>query len=219
LSALADFEGLLLQGRAALDRLTWFLTSSYYPANKTQSFRKLRNALSNFAEKRDDARQLLAILDIVEPWFNDVLATLDAPESLRDLVGHKHAIAEGIETCFAVTYLSPNAALAFDCEVRLPEVATATPLLRAACDAAPHLSFTVLNSLAAVTGFPILTAEAFQPTWALRTVVRSDFLVDEADGAPKTENTLSVGRRITPDGFDVITGNYRPAIREHVLAL
>ena len=217
LSALADFEGLLLQGRAALDRLTWFLTSSYYPANKTRSFRKLRKALSN-AGKGDDARPLLAILGIAEPWFNDVLATLDSPESLRDLVGHKHAIAEGIETCFAVTYLSLNTALAFDCEVRLPGLPT-MPLLRSACHAAQHLSFTVLNSLAVVTSTPTLPAEAFQSTWALRTVVRSDFLVDEPDDSPKTENTLSVVQRLTPDGLEMSTRNYRPAIREHVITL
>ena len=215
LPALVDFEGLLLQGRSALDRLTWFLTGSY--PSKTSSFRKLKNILSEFTGKRHDARELVAIVEVVEPWFNVLLAKLDAPESLRDLVGHKHAIAEGIETCFAVTYTAPRQVLAFDCEVRLPRIAANTPLLQSARDAAQYLSFTVLNSLAVSIGIRTLPATAFNPTWLLRTVVLSDFLIHEPDGSPLTENALLVVRRMTPDGFDTSTRNYRPAIREHVV--
>jgi hypothetical protein len=156
----------------------------------------------------------------VDPWLNALLAKLDAPESLRDLVGHKHAIAEGIETCFAVTYVRPGAALAFDCEVRLPRITTPTPLLRSARDAGQYLSFAVLNSLAVVTAIPTLPAAAFESTWVLRTVVLSDFLMDEPEGAPKTENTaLWIVRRMTPDGFEVSRRNYRSAIREHIFEL
>ena len=216
LSALTDFEGLLLQGRAALDRLTWFLTTSFYPS-KTSSFRRLRNIISPFEEKRNDAREMVAILDVVEPWFDVVFAQLDAPESVRDLVGHKAAITEGIETCFAVTYTAPHSALALDCEVRLPRIAAKTPLLRSARDAAQHLSFTVLNSLAVSIGIPTLPATAFEPTWILRTVVLSEFIMEEPDGSPLTENALHVVRRMTPDGFDISSRNYRPAIRDHII--
>ena len=52
--ACADFEGLLLQGRAALDRLTWFVTSEFGNP-PSSSFRKLRNVLANFKDTREEA--------------------------------------------------------------------------------------------------------------------------------------------------------------------
>ena len=142
--ACADFESLLLHGRAALDRLTWLVSSNF--GSKTQSFLKLEGVLSNFAHRNDAAARLIVIIENVKPWFSGTFGKINDDESLRDLVAHKHAAIEGTRTRFGLNRVRENAFLLLDCEIKLPGPGTPTPVLSTAHDTVKWLSYVVLNS-------------------------------------------------------------------------
>jgi hypothetical protein len=217
IEVLADFEGLLLQGRSALDRLTWFATSDFGSGSRTQSFRKLRKVTLNFSAKRPEAPRLLRVLDVAEPWFDAVFAKIASAEALRDLVGHRHFLGEGVETCLAVSYVPPAAVLLLDCEIRLPGSPTLTPILEAGRAAGQFLSYTVLNSVGIFAGAEPLEAGAFAPTWDLSTVARSQYLVGKpaAPGDPE----MIVARRFTVGGFQMNHDYYRPELWSKAIKL
>jgi len=216
LEALADFEGLLLHARAALDRLTWFLSARF--KNRTQSFRSLQNVLVDH-QARPDAAALLPIVKQVRPWFDSLLASIDGEESLRDLVGHKHSLSEGVETCFSIANVSPNRSLVFDCEVGLLPGRKAVPILSSTHAIAQHLSFVVLSCLGVVLEQAPLTLDAYAPTWTPLTSVRTAFLTDEPAGSPLGPTTLLTVRRMTPSGFETAQWNYRQELWERSIDL
>lgn len=215
--ACTDFEGLLLQGRAALNRLSWFIAD--YFGQKCQSFRKLRNVVANFEKKSQEARGITTIIDDSRSWFDSTFGKIDSPESLRDLVGHRHALAEGLQTCFGINYLSHRRAIIFDCETRLPGMAKTTPLFRMSNQSVQFLSYIVLNCISILTGQQTRPLSAYSSTWNNRTVVFTNFVLQEPDGTALGETSLRVVQRMTPDGFDITTRNFDSSIRDRAIEL
>lgn len=213
--ACADFEALLLQGRASLDRLTWFLGDVY--KNPCKSFRRIRNVLSDFAGKDEDARELLALVNAANSWFDGTFGKLDTPQSLRDLVAHHHALVEGTRTCFSIARVSPDRSLAIDCEVQLPGLSTSLPVLRTAHTSVMYLSYLILNGVSIFLDSTRLPLEKYESTWHLQTVVLSDYAKQEPPGSPLGPNWVSCVSRMTPDGFQVATFNVDPAIFKHAV--
>ena len=115
--ACADFESMLLQGRATLDRLTWFVSQEF--RNKTTSFPRLRTVLGQF-KHQPTATRLVRLLEEADEWFDGTYGQLSSSSSLRDLVAHFHSLTEGTRSCFGVTYLDERRCLLLDCEVALP---------------------------------------------------------------------------------------------------
>ena len=175
--ACADFEGLLLQGRATLDRLTWFIATQF--KNRSQSFKKIAAILSNFAANDGEARCLLSIIKAAHGWFDGTFGNLEGSKSLRDLVAHNHALTEGIRTCFGITRVSQNSALVIDCEVSLPNQSTPLAILATTHESVKYLSYLVLNSAATMMKVPQLHLEAYYPLWHNRTVALSKYVLTE----------------------------------------
>lgn len=211
---IADFEGLLLQGRAVLDRLTWLISGEY--KSQCNSFRRLRRVVAG-RPKIKTSRELLTVLDEAMPWFGGVFGRIEGGESLRDLVSHKHSITEGSETCFTVTFLPGTRAILFDCETLLPQQTEATALFAASQEAARYLSFVVLNCLSVLVGIPTLPLTDYDPTWQNLAVAYSDFVLDEPDDSPLGPYAMPIARRMTPDGSEMKLRNMNPAILTHVL--
>jgi hypothetical protein len=214
--ACADFEGLLLQGRAALDRLTWFLAGNYH--QQCSSFRKLANVLENF-QADAQATALLQIIRTAEPWFDSLYAKIESPEALRDSIGHKHAVTEGMVSCFGVSYLDGGRALVLDCEVRLPGEAMPTSIMRESHESARYLSYTVLNALSIVAGIPTLDLAQYDPTWRSAAVTLSDYLTGDPEGSPLAPGHLTFVRHMHPDGAVIEQRNVDPEIYAHALDL
>jgi hypothetical protein len=213
--AVADFENLLLQGRSALDRLTWFMTE--LTGNKSSNFRKLRSILRSPGNRVPHAKELVEILDESHNWFDSVFAKIESPEALRDLVGHKHALLEGMRNCFSVAFITPTQAVLFDCEIQLPGDAEPRVIMRVSRESGQYLSFAILNSLSVIAGLPRLPLNEFEPTWENKTVALADFAINEPDGSPLTENSLTLAKRTTPTGFQMVTRNFDPSIRSHAI--
>jgi hypothetical protein len=208
-TACSDFESLLLQGRAALDRLTWFIAGEF--GQTCSSFRKLRNILVNFEKKDAAARQIIEIIDVSATWIDGLLATIETDQSLRDFVAHKGAIIERVSNCFGITFLAQNRALVLDCEL-MP-----FPVFRTTTEAVQHLSHLILNSLAVATSNQPLEFETYACQWRNQTVVFSEFVLDEPGKSPLTEHALTVVRRMTPVGFESSTRNVDPKIYEYAI--
>ncbi len=198
-----DFESLVLHGRAALDRLTLFVTGQHtHPA--TDRFSRLGNVLKNFG-KDEKARQVLELLDEAGE-FAGVL-TDDGSGALRSLIAHKSGIVEGSRNAFTVHGLGDGRLLIFDCEaLGYPVVATSHAL-------ASQVPFLVINTLASYLDVDRLDAAAFQPNWENSTAVFSDFVVQEP-----TDLLLFVCR-MQPDGYSQDTQYLRTEVLAKTIEL
>ncbi len=210
-TACADFESLLLQGRAALDRLTWFVSREF--KQSCSSFRKLESLLQNFEKKGGVAQAVIQVVRESTPWIGPLLGEIESGDSFRDFVAHKGAATEKMNSCFGITFLDSQRALLFDCELG------PFPVFRTSVEAVQHLSFTVLNTLAACTGHATLPLHAYGCQWRPQTVVFSDFVIHEPDNAPLGENYVRVVRQMNPDGFVVTSRNVKPEVFALALAL
>lgn len=213
--ACADFEALLLQARAALDRLAWYMTSHF--KNPSQSFRMVQNVLANFANRNDEAKELIEIIKKSDSWFDGTFGQLDAPKSLRDLVAHNHALIEGVRTCFGINRVNENSVLLIDCEIQLPGLNTPIPVLTTANETVKWISYIVLNVVAVFNKVPRLQPDAYESRWHNRTVTISRFVIDQPTGSLLGPYTLHSFRNMTPDGFVVGTDNVNPSIFEHAV--
>jgi hypothetical protein len=83
-----DFESLLLQGRAALDRLTNFI--SRHSGDHTDRFSRLREIVQN--SKRDEKTDAILELSDNSKWFEGTLMKDNLGENLRRFVAHKQSI-------------------------------------------------------------------------------------------------------------------------------
>jgi hypothetical protein len=211
-NACADFEALLLQARAALDRLAWYVTSQF--RNPSQSFRTIQNVLADFANRNDEAKELIEIIKKADTWFDCTFGQLDAPKSLRDLVAHNHALIEGVRTCFGINRVKENSVLLIDCEIQLPGLNTPIPVITTANETVKWLSYIVLNVVAVFTKVPRLQPDAYESRWHNRTVAISRFVIDQPAGSPLGPYTLHSVRTMTPDGFVLGTDNVNPSIFE-----
>ncbi len=215
--ACADFEGLLLQGRAALDRLTWFVSHEF--KNPCQSFRRIKNVLADFAEKDKAAAELLTIVTATEPWFDGTFGKLESPHSLRDIVAHHHALIEGTRTCFAVIRVAPDRALLIDCEVQLPGLGSQLPVLKTAHQAIQHIAFLVLNAVGVFLEVPRVGLGEYESLWDNRSVALSEYVQVNPTGSPLGPYTLSTVRRMTPAGLEFGTDNVDMSVFEFAVDL
>lgn len=207
----ADFESLLLQGRAALDRLTWLVAREF--KQSCNSFRKLSGVLENFQTKSELARSLLNIVREVSPWTTGLLAKIEGGDSFRDFVAHKGATTEKMTNCFGITYLDKERAILLDCELER------FPLFRTSFEAVQYLSFTVLNALAASVGQALLPLAAYECKWRPQTAVFSEFVISEPENSPLKGSHLTVVQHMHPDGFVVSTRNVKPELFNHAVHL
>jgi hypothetical protein len=162
----SDFESLLLQGRAALDRLTNFISRHY--GNYTDRFSKLREVLQN--SKRDEKTDaILKILDNTK-WFEGTLMKDNLGENLRSFVAHKQSISEGLETYFQVHRLSQDQVLLYDMQSQ------GVPFFKTAYEMGKNLSFVILNILALFTTRKIFCLDLYNPNWKNRSVLISRFV-------------------------------------------
>jgi len=208
--ACSDFEALLLQGCAALDRLTYFLSSEYKTPNNR--YRKLVNILGNFAENDRRALELIEIQRISEAWVDGVLTIFNSPRSFRDIVAHNEAASERMNSCFAVTLLEKRRALIYDCEVG------GLGIYETTCEAAVHLPYLVLNSLAIMFDLePIREIEAFSIDWENQTVLLRNFALEEPANSPLGPNVARVAKRMIPSGVELMTRNVNPGLYDFAM--
>lgn len=191
--ACVDFESLLLQGRAALDRLTWFVAREYKQSGN--SFRRISGILENFKSKSEQARSLLNIVLEGSPRTTGLLVKIEGGDSFRDFVAHKGATTEKMTNCLGITYLDNERAILLDCEL------DRFPLFRTSFEAVKYLSFTVLNTLAASIGQAQLPLSSYECNWRPQTAVLSEFVLLEPENRPHAENHLAVVKHMHPDGL------------------
>jgi len=196
--ACGDFESLLLQGRAALDRLTWFLAAEFN--QRCTRFSKLKKVLSNAGCQNPSAPILLNILDQAL-WLEGVFVDLGGLKALRSFVAHQGGISEAMDNCFGVSKVDTQTVLVYDCQSRN------VPLLETSWQSAKFLSFVVLNSLSVVTKQTIHDLNCYDPLWDNLTVVPSQYIRPRDTGL-----SLPLITRMIPDGFDVRTCYVDPAI-------
>lgn len=189
----ADFECLLLQARAALDRLTWFIAEQF--KQSCSSFSSIENVLSNSMDPQ--APKILKIVRKAEHLELSLVGPGN-PDPLRDFVAHKGAALEIMNHCFSVYYFGQNRVLISDCEVG--DAQGSLPVLKTAHDLSVDLPYVVLNSLAVVCDLKTVSRKWFSPNWQLVSAVFSDFVTDEDTGFQ-----MRVTKRMTPS--DVVAAN------------
>ena len=195
--ACIDFESLLFHGRAALDRLAFYLCSELYNQPNADKFGKLRNVLLNFNTKDAKAQKTLAFLETVLSSLEGILVDTGSG-SLRSALIHRRSVSELTTVVYTVHRLGDGRILRFDCEVqKRPVFATSRTLTQS-------VTFLILNTLGLYLGEQTaLALEECEPTWKNLSVSFSTF-VDPTKAGPR----VSVGK-ILPNGFLVITEHLR----------
>jgi hypothetical protein len=206
--ACADFEGLLLQGRAALDRLTFFLNHQFFPNNKNKSDRFSR-LLGSIRKAQHPHPQMAAVdrliteADWLVSFFTDV-----SSRSLRSFVAHRVAVLEWMDTCFTIIRVPNGRLLLFDGVVnRVPVFATSQRI-------SAQLAFVVLNCVGLFTTGLELPLASYATPWPNRTVVLADFIADV-----ETPLLQGVAKRMTPGGFEFEFNYLREEALKHAIAL
>lgn len=195
--ACIDFESLLFHGRAALDRLTFYLCSQLYNQPKADKFSKLRNVLLNFSKKDPKAEKTLAFLDTILSSLEGTLVDTQF-RSLRSALIHRCSVGEITTLAYTVHRLDDGRMLRFDYEVqKRPILATSRTLTQS-------VTFLVLNTLGLHSGEQMaLALEECEPAWNNLSVSFSAFL-DPTKAGPR----VSVVKML-PTGFELITDHLR----------
>ncbi len=167
----SDFESLLLQSRAALDRLTNLISRHY--GNYTDSFSEMRKKIQNY--KKDE--KIESILKIVgeAKWFEGMLIEDNSQNNLRSFVAHKQSISERLEKYFQVHYLSRDQILLYDIE------SSGVPFFKTAHEMGKYLTYVILNILALFTTGQTFDLNQYNLIWKNRSVVVSSFLNASSD--------------------------------------
>jgi hypothetical protein len=213
----SDFEGLLLQGRASLDRLARFIGQLL--RDDCSSFRKIGNVLQSASNNKPFAKDLHNVIVRSSSWFDKTFGQLSDEKALRDLVGHLHSLTEGVTTCFAIHKVGPTKILVLDCEIKLPGMSRQFPVLLTARDSVQWLSYIALNCAAIVSGIPTLEWSCYRPEWPERMVALSKFAITEPHGSLLGSDSIRTVRNMTPDGFTFFATNVGSSLFDHAIAL
>ncbi|HEY9385675.1 MAG TPA: hypothetical protein VIP70_01440 [Nitrososphaeraceae archaeon] len=182
----SDFEALLLQSKAALDRLAWFVSHQF--KQNSNSFSSLRNILNNFKKKDSRAEAILSLLDKAA-WLNSIFVSDKmGKKSLRNIIAHYESIREGVDNCFGIYHRSGDQVLFYDMESK------GIPMYKTCWQISKYLPFLILNSLSIFTGVKMLDLSDYEPKWKNFTVVVSEYKSDKGSSLPLI-------KRFTPDGF------------------
>jgi hypothetical protein len=206
--ACADFEGLLLQGRAALDRLTFFLSHQFFPnsQHKSDRFSKLLGSIKKTQSRHPHmaaVERLFTEAEWLVSFFTDARG-----RSLRSSVAHRVAVLEWMDTCFTIARVPDGRVLLFD------GVVNDVPIFVTSQKISAQLAFVVLNCIGLFTTGVELPLASYTTPWPNQTVVLSDFVSDT-----KTPLLQAVAKRMTPGGFDFQFQYLRDEILNHAVAL
>jgi hypothetical protein len=184
----SDFESLLLQSRAALDRLTHFISRRYGKENYTDRFSKLQNIVQN-SKKDEKTGSILNILDNAN-WFEGKLIEDRLQDNLRTFVAHTQSISERLEIYFQVHRLSQDKVLLYDM------VSKGFPFFKTAYEMGKNLAYVILSMLALFTTRQIFDLTYYNPNWKNRSVVLSSFVNKSSERI-----SIPVVSKMTLSGF------------------
>jgi len=185
--ACTDFESLLFQGRALLDRFA--LCVSRHHGADADRFSRLEKRLAKYAQCDRRAKRLSEILkpagDLVGP-----LTDPDDKRSLRSLLAHRSSFEEGTRVLFWVTHVAAGRFLVFDCEVHgYPVFTTFREIFKL-------VSFILVNGLLIYTcDDEPLSLPQFEPDWKVPFVKLSDYVRESGPG-----DKVQIGVRFIPNG-------------------
>ena len=186
--ACTDFESLLFQGRALLDRFA--LCIDRHHGSDADRFSRLAKRLVKYAKADRRAGRLSDILKqavgLVGP-----LTDPTGKRSLRSLLAHRSSFSEGTRVLFWVMRLKDGRFLVFDCEVHHYSVfATFREIFKL-------VPFVVANGLLIYTGHDkLLSLSQFEPTWKVPFVRLSDYISESEVG-----DLVPIGVRFIPNGI------------------
>lgn len=134
----SDFELLLLQSRAAFDRLANFISKHY--GNNLDRFSRLRKILQN--SKKDEKTDSILNIIVNANWFEGKLIEDGLQNNLRSFVALKQSISERLKKYFQVHHLSREQGVLYDMESK------GVPFFKTAYEMGKNLSYVILNMLA-----------------------------------------------------------------------
>jgi len=206
--ACADFEGLLLQGRAALDRLTFFLNHQFFPnaQDKSDRFSRLLGSIEK-AQRPHPNMAAVESLFTEASWLVSFF-TDGSGRSLRSFVAHRTAVLEWMDTCFTITRVSEGYVLLID------GVVNDVPVFATSQQISAQLAFVVLNCIGLFTTGSKLPLASCATPWQNRTVVLQDFVSDV-----ETPLLQGVAKRMTPGGFEFEFQYLQDKVLNHAIAL
>jgi hypothetical protein len=204
--ACTDFENLLLQGRATLDRLTFFLDFQLFPNQRDRSdrFSCLRSQLEQAALHDPCAADIAMHLASV-PWLWDFFAGLER-RSLRAYIAHRLAAVEWLDSCFGIIAVDRDRIVVFDA------VVNGHPIFRTASRLLQEITYLTLNALCVFTTKERLPLESCLPAWENRALVFSEW-----HSSQPTPLWRMIARRAKPGGAEYAHAFLKMEIRDYAI--
>lgn len=172
LETCTDFESLLYQGRATLDRVTFFISKQIYNS-ETDKFNRLEKVLSNFTKKDARAQKSVNIIKSSIKYFQGLLINdYKGGTSLRSLLAHSKSHEEAINGSFTI-HRSQDAVLIFDQEINhFPMIISSNILNR-------YIPFLILNILAIYLEVKEIEEEKVFSSWNPICINSSEYKIEE----------------------------------------
>lgn len=191
--ACSDFESFLLQSRAALDVLTYFVTSQF--KNPNTKFSKLEPILENF-QSYSCARKIRSFLD-ESKWVKGIFVNDEQQMSLRSRVAHIESVNQIMNGCYGIYFFTPRKVLISD--IQFSNYA----LFKTALEATKYIPFLILNTLALFSTKEVNPMENYNQNWENFAISLPDFYTDDPKGISLTviESMLPAGFRTTENKF------------------
>lgn len=196
-----DFESLLYQARATLDRLTFFISGQVFH-QETDKFKKLTGVLKNFIKRMPELAKAIEVINNSLPHLKGLLIEDDSGKTaLRSLLAHSKSHLEVVQGHFSI-YRLGDIVIRFDQELqKFPLIISANLLNR-------YIPYVTLNLLAIFLEIDSeLPEKDCQPSWKPCCIHSSKYKV------PSFMPSIAFTHpKFSPAGFIPDTFYYSPTI-------
>ncbi len=199
--AVYDFEALLFNSRALLDRISFFIAKQIYNQDCDKP-NKLKNVLENFIQKDSKARQAIEIIDEAMPVFIGlVIDSENGQKSLRSHLIHKSTSGENT-TCAFTIHSAPN-----DQVIRFDHEINGFPLIGSAWLISKYIIYFSINLLGIYLEIDfVLPIDECTPRWDNNLKCFSRF-IDETNIGPPFSMI-----KMNPSGVNIFKRHLRPEV-------
>lgn len=202
--ALYDYELLLFQGRAILDRLTFYISKQVYNQDCSR-FDKLSNVLGDFLKKDKRAKTAIDLIEDSTSFFKGLLIDGENyKKSLRSRLIHKSTIGESLTCVFTIHTLPDGRVIRFDYEV------LEYPLFGSTWILTKYIAYFCLNIIGLYLNHDKrIDIKECEPIWENKFAHFSSFIENKHKGIEFSIINMN------PSGFELITRKLNLRVLNH----
>jgi hypothetical protein len=119
-------------------------------------------------------------------------------------------LTEIISNCFSFT-TTESGIILFDCKVGNYS------LFENTSKAVEFIPFIILNSLSVLSNLKTCSIDKYNSNFVNHTIPFYNFVIYEPNNTPLGENSMTIVKRMNPDGFDISTKNMKKDVYDYAI--